>query len=226
VTRIERLLSTLRSVYGPLAAPPSNPFTLFVWETLSTHSTAAKRDKALAALKKLGALTPDSMGTAPRARLEAIVGAAGPYAEQRLRSLRKGVEIFRRSPDLLKTLQGPLPVALKTLKPLPQMSGDSGAYRMLLFAAGQPVLPVSARVERTARRLGYGVERARDFKGAAKGVRTALASELAQTADVYRTAYLYLAHHGETTCTSEPACESCPLLDDCPEGQDRMGPPA
>ena len=38
--------------------PPRDPFTLFVWEVLSGHSTPRKRDAALASLKRARALTP------------------------------------------------------------------------------------------------------------------------------------------------------------------------
>ena len=222
MTRIERLVARLQKFYGALPPPPSDPFALFVWEMMSWHTTPRKRDAAFASLKRLRALTPDAMWRTPQAKLEPVVVAAGPYAEQRLRTLRTGVDLFRRSPDLPKTIRGPLAAALKALKPLPQMSGDGGAYRMLLFAADQPVLPVDAKVFRTARRLGYGAPAAGDFKRAARTIRQALAEELAPTAGAYRHAYLYLSHHGAATCTeANPHCPVCPLLPDCPEGKKR-----
>ena len=221
MTRIEHLVGTLRRFYGKLPPPPADPFMLFVWEMLSWHATPRKRDAAFAALKKQRALTPDAMWKTAYPKLEAIVKTAGPYAEQRMVAIRTGVDLFRRSPDLAKIIKGSVPAALKMLKPLPQMSGDSVAYRMLLFAGGHPVLPVDAKVTRTARRLGYG-EAAPDFKRAARGIRQALAKEMTATPDAYRDAYLYLSHHGEVTCTqSDPHCGVCPLLDDCPEGQRR-----
>jgi hypothetical protein len=101
-----------------------------VWEVLSVHSTPLKRDAAIGALKRIRALTPDAMWHAAQARLEASVGMAGPYLEARLRALRAGADLFRRSPALPAVIRGPLPAALKALKPFPQM-GEGGAYRML-----------------------------------------------------------------------------------------------
>jgi endonuclease-3 len=220
VSRIQRLLAKLQTFYGKLPAPPRDPFMIFVWEVLSVHAAPGKRAAAIAALKRIRALTPDAMWRAPQARLEASVALAGPYLEQRLRALRTGVDLFRRAPDLPAVIKGPVPAALKALKPFPQM-GEGGAYRMLLFAADQPVLPVDARVSRTARRLGYGEQHA-DFKRSARSIRQALASELPATAAAYRQAYLYLAHHGASTCTeADPHCGVCPLLPDCPEGKKR-----
>ena len=155
MSRLESLLAALERFYGALPAPPRDPFTLFVWEVLSVHSTPKKRDAAFGALKRSRALTPDAMWRAPRKKLEASVTLAGPYVEQRLRALRTGVDQFRRSPNLPRAITGPLPGARRALKGLPQM-GEGGAYRMLLFAGDHPVLPVDARVSRVARRLGYG----------------------------------------------------------------------
>jgi endonuclease-3 len=99
--------------------------------------------------------------------------------------------------------------------------GHGGAYRMLLFAADHPVLPVDAPVSRVARRLGYG-QQLTDFSKTARSVREAVARELRPDAETFRRAFLYLSHHGSSTCTeAEPHCTVCPLLDDCPEGQKR-----
>ncbi|MCU1381745.1 MAG: DNA-3-methyladenine glycosylase [Acidobacteria bacterium] len=220
MSRLETLLNALQKFYGVLPPPPRDPFTLFVWEVLSVHSTPRKRDAALAALKRIPAMTPDSMWRAPQKKLEESVRLAGPYLETRLTALRGGSELFRRSPDLPKTIRGPLPAARRALKPFPQL-GDTGAHRMLLFAAGQVILPVDARVSRVGRRLGYG-KAAPDFRRQSRSVQDAMVGELTASADAYRHAFLYLSHHGGATCTErDPHCPVCPLLNDCPEGQTR-----
>jgi len=220
VIRLQRLLDVLETFYGHLPAPPRDPFMLFVWEVLSAHSSPRKRDAALAALKRARALTPDAMWRAPQKVLANSVTLAGPYAEQRLRALRTGVEVFRRSRDLPEVIRGPLPAARRAIKPLPQL-GDTGAHRMLLFAADHPVLPVDARVGRVAGRLGYG-ERHDNFRRQARSVEEHLTRELPASSDSYRRAYLYLSHHGAATCTeADPHCTVCPLLDECPEGKRR-----
>ena len=222
MSRLETLLNALRSFYGALPPPPRDPFTLFVWEVLSVHSTPRKRDLALAALKRIRALTPDAMSRAPQKKLEQSVALAGPYTENRLQALRTGVDLFRRSPGLPAVIRGPLPAARRALKPFPQL-GETGAHRMLLFAADQAILPVDARVSRVGRRLGYG-EAADDFKKQARSVQEALAREVPASVDAYRRAFLYMSHHGGATCTeTDPHCPICPLLSDCPEGKKRAG---
>ena len=220
MSRLERALGKLKAFYGALPTPPAEPFTLFVWEVLSVHSTPRKRDAAMGALKRIRALTPDSMWKAAQKKLEVSVALAGPYVEQRVRALRTGVDIFRRSPNLPKVIRGPLPAARRALKGLPQM-GEGGAYRMLLFAANHQVLPVDARISRVARRLGYGDTQA-NFTKTARAIRHAVAAELPRTLDAYRRAFLYLDLHGAATCTeADPHCVVCPLLSDCPEGKKR-----
>ena len=220
MSRLERVLGQLKEFYGALPTPPADPFTLFVWEVLSVHSTPRKRDAAMGALKRIRALTPDSMWKVAQKKLEGSVALAGPYLEQRVRALRTGVDIFRRMPNLPSVIRGPLAAARRALKGLPQM-GEGGAYRMLLVAADHQVLPVDARLSRVARRLGYGDAQA-SFTKTARAIRQAVSAELPGTLDAYRRAFLYLDHHGAATCTeADPHCGICPLLPDCPEGKKR-----
>jgi endonuclease III len=220
VSRFDTLVGALKAFYGTLPTPPSDAFQLFVWEMLSVHAVPRKRDAAMAALKRHRALTPDAMWRVAQKKLEDSVRLAGPYLEQRLATLRTGVDIFRRTPDLPQVLRGPLPAARRALKDLPRM-GEGNGYRLLLFAGGHCVLPVDARVSRVARRLGYG-EKQSTFSKTARSVREAVAAELPERLDAYRRAYIYVNHHGAATCTeADPHCHVCPLLKDCPEGRRR-----
>ena len=222
MTRLETLIHALHDFYGPLPAPPHDPFTLFVYEVLAVHSMPRKRDAALAALKRIPALTPDSMWRAPKKKLEESVKLAGPYTENRLDALHAGADLFRRTPQLPALIRGPLPAARRAIKPLPQL-GETGAHRMLLFAADHCILPVDARVSRVGRRLGYGEAHA-EFKRQARTVQEEMTRELTTTVDAYRRAFVYLSHHGAATCAeTDPHCHVCPLLSDCPEGKRREG---
>src|SRR5438034_1698901 len=220
-SRVSRIVAKLRKFYGAVPPPPSDAFTLFVAEILSGHTTARKRDAAVAALKRHRALTPQGMWNAPRSALEDSVAHAGPYRDHRLLALKKGSEVFRRNPDFAAAIKGPVKTALRQLKQLPRMTGESSAYRMLLFAGGHPVLPVDARVGRVATRLGYG-ERTANFSTTTKSIRQAVAAELREALDAYRATYIYFEHHGAATCReTDPRCDICPLLKDCPFGRSR-----
>ena len=96
-SRLERLVRTLRHFYGPLALPPSDAFTLFVWEILSNHSTPAKREAALQALRRGGALTADGMWKSAARTLEDSVALALSEAFVFLTRVKATLELEHRT---------------------------------------------------------------------------------------------------------------------------------
>jgi endonuclease III len=217
------LTDALQKFYGALPSPPHDPFGLFVWEVLSVHSTPRKRDAAFGALRRIRALTPDSLSRAPQKKLEESVALAGSYAGQRLQALKTGADRFRRTPRLTSVIRGPVAAARRALRRLPQM-GEGGAHRMLLFAADRPVLPVDPTVRRVAGRLGYGRGHGNQPKSA-RSIRQAVSADLPHDTETFRRTFLYLSHHGAATCTeTKPHCAICPLLEDCPHGQGVLQP--
>ncbi len=214
MTRLEGLIAHLRTFYGVLPSPPADPFTLFVWEVLAARTTPHRRDAAVAALRRIPALTPDALWRAPQGPLESAVRAAGPYVEQRLQALRTGVDAFRRHPALSTVMHARLLQARRAVAPLPHV-GEGVAHRMLLFAGAHLVLPVDTGTMRVATRLGYG-HVSGSHRKQLRAVRQALVGELPPLVDAYRQATVHLCHHAVATCTdADPHCGVCPLGDDC-----------
>jgi endonuclease III len=222
VLEIERQVTRLERFYGPLPSPPQDPFMVFVWEVLSAQGTIGqRRDAAMAALRRLPALTPDSVARAPKGKLEAAILLTGSYVEQRLRALLAGADAFRRNPELPRLIRGRLVVARRAIAPLP-LPGDGGIRRMLLFAGDHLVLPVDSRMARVGARLALSGS-STDVRKTARRIRRA-ARGLAPHPDAYRRTYLYLSHHGAATCTEgDPHCTVCPLLGECSFGMARVG---
>ena len=217
--RLDTLLDGFRSLRRAAGAASRSVHVVRVGGLVGPLD-AGKRDAALAALKRIRALTPDAMWRAAHAKLEASVALAGPYAEQRLRALKTGVDLFRRSPALTAIIKGPLPAARRALKPFPQL-GEAGAHRMLLFAADHPILPVDARVSRVGLRLGYG-EPGDDFRKTSRAVQSGLTRELPHAVDAFRRAFQYLSHHGAATCTeTDPHCQRLSIGVGLSRGQER-----
>jgi endonuclease III len=212
--RLQRQLAELQRFYGLLPVPPSDPFALFAWEVLDRKALPAGRDAAMAALRRAHVLTPDAVVRAPRATLEAAVAPAGSSMELRLDALRAGAEVFRRHRAMPAAIRGSLVSARRSLKMLGQLD-TAGAHRMLLFAGGRAVVPVDARVQRVAQRLGYGP--ATPAGPSFRVVRRALGSVLRDDVDACRRAFVYLSHHAALTCTErDPHCRVCPLAPECP----------
>jgi endonuclease III len=210
------LLDRLRAFYGALAAPPSLPFAVYVWEVLSVGTTPARRDAAFAALKKIPALTSDAIARLPQAKLEAAVGLAGPMKEERIRALRAGADVFRRNPSMVEDLAGPLGRALRAARRIPHL-GRASSLRVLLLSGDSPVLPLDEHALRVALRLGYAAAAAgRPSARMLSLVRQALMRESGREPGALRMLSQYFTHHGASTCTeSAPHCTVCPLAYDC-----------
>jgi len=200
------VIDRLEGFYGPLPLPPADPFRLYVWEVLAVNTTPTRRDAAMGALRRIPALTPDSMGRTPRAKLESAVALAGPYRDERLRALAAGVDAFKRNPDLADRLRGDAATARDALALLPYLTTVAG-QRLLLFAGQHAMLPEDPDVRRVLDRLGTDGD--------------LMMRELGGMLTTMRRATLYLAHHGGATCLEyDPRCHICPLRADCsfPEG--------
>ena len=199
---MREVMDRLERFYGPLPLPPEDPFALYVWEVLGVRTTPARRDAAMGALRRIPALTPDSMAKAARAKLEKAVGLAGPYRDERLRALTSGVDVFKRNRDLPKQLRSDLDAARGALALLPHLTAVSSQW-LLLFAGRHPLFPEDPNVRRVLARLRMDADFAAQELG---GVLTAM-----------QRATLYLAHHGRATCIdADPLCNICPLRSDCP----------
>ena len=213
------LVASLERFYGPLPAPPANPFRCFVWEAVGTKTTPVRRDTAYSALRRIPALTPDAMFRAPRAKLVAAVALAGPYQEQRISALLSGVAQFRRHPDLPSVIQGPVRDARRAIQPLPRLA-DASVARFLLFGGNHAVMPVDRDLARLAVRLGLGTGTGTlDAAAAMARVRHAIQRALPPDPAVFKRASLYLGHHAVQTCTDDPHCVVCPLNEQCPSAR-------
>jgi endonuclease III len=214
------LVDRLGEFYGPLAPPPPDPFGVYLWQVLGVKTTAGRRDAALQALRRIPAMTPDSVRKVGRGRLEAIARLCGPFADERVSAIEMGVDVFRRRRDLADRLRGPLRAAWLAVRDLPHL-GDAGSLRLLLFASPHGLVPVDADLARLAVRLGL-VETTTDGRHLARRVRRILGRQLPSEIASRRTAVLYLAHHAQATCVEvEPHCGICPILPGCAEGQAR-----
>jgi endonuclease III len=169
---------------------------------LGVRTTPSRRDAAMGALRRIPALTPDSMGKAARAKLEKAVALAGPHREERLRALSSGVDVFKRNRDLPKQIRSGIDPARAALALLPHLTAVSSQW-LLLFAGRHPLFPDDPSVRRVLARLQMGADIAAEELG---GVLTAM-----------QRATLYFAHHGRATCLdADPLCHICPLRSVCP----------
>ena len=167
------------------------------------------------ALRRIPALTPDSLKKVGRGKLETIVRMCGPFVEERLSALETGADMFRRQRAFADRLHGPLRTAWLAVRDLPHL-GEAGAARVLLFASPHSVIPVDAAMTRLAVRLGL-VEPTDNLTRLSRNVRRAIGRALPADASTRRQAALYLTHHAHSTCVEVgPHCGICPIAAACP----------
>jgi len=208
------LVPLLVRFYGPLPQPPGDAFGAYVWEVLGLRTAAGRRDAALHALRRVPALTPDSLKKLGRGKLEAIVRLCGPFVDERLAALEAGTDVFRRQRAFGARLRGSLRTAWLALRDLPHL-GEAGSARVLLFASPHSVIPVDAALTRLAVRLGL-VPEVDNVTRLARNVRRAVSRELPRDPAVRRQAALYLSHHAQSTCVQvTPHCGICPIAPVC-----------
>jgi endonuclease III len=194
---------------------------------LSLGAMPARRDAAFNALKRIPALTADAMARVPQAKLEAAVALAGSRQDERVRALRAGADVFRRTPSLLDELRAPLTRAVRAARRVPYL-GRASALRLLSFGGSHAVLPLDEHGLRVARRLGYppaAFAKATASTGALEDESTVRVLRLARqsltresngSVESLQAISRYFTHHGLSTCTeSSPHCGVCPLAPDC-----------
>lgn len=212
------LISRLEAFYGPLPHPPADAFGVYLWEVLGTRTTAGRRDAALQALRRVPALTPDSVRKLGRGRLESIARLCGPFADERVSAIETGVDVFRRRRDFVDRLHGPLKQAWLAACDLPHL-GEAGSARFLLFTSPHALVPVDEGLCRFAVRFGLA-EPGSNPRRLTRTVRRRLSALLPAGLDERRHALLYLVHHTQSTCVEvQPHCAICPIADRCAEGR-------
>ena len=141
---IETVVSSLERFYGLIPAPPRDPFAFFVWHVVGDKATVERREAALAALRRIPALTPDAVFSAPKGKVQAAVTLAGGDCDQRIRTLDAGVGWFRRSRELANRLAG-----------IPDdRSARSAGSALLRRIDARPVAPLRRRARGGAARPG------------------------------------------------------------------------
>ena len=207
-------VAPLASFYGTLAPPPGDAFGVFLWSVLGMRTTDGRRDAALTALRKVPAMTPDSVRRLGRGRLESIVRLCGPFVDERLTAIETGVDVFRRRRDFGAELAAPLRQAWLATRDLPHL-GEAGAARLLLFASPHAIVPVDQAICRFAVRFGITPARA-SARRLSRETRRALSRSLPGEITARRQAVQYLAHHAQLTCIEgDPHCGVCPLAGQC-----------
>ena len=209
---LRTVLDRLAAAYGPQEWwPARDPFEMMAGALLTQRTTWRNAARALAALRRAGALAPEALAGLPTADLEALVRPAGTFRTKaaRLQSMARWYidsggwkSLAVRSTQVLRA----------DLLGLPGI-GPETADDILVYAFERPVFVVDAYARRILSRYGWAggdesYERLSDAVTSAIGRDTALLGEF----------HALLVEHGKRHCRATPRCIECPLASQCRTG--------
>ena len=203
----------LFAAYGPQGWWPGghDPFEVIVGAILTQNTAWANVERALAALRTAGALSPERMSALGEPELAELVRPSGTF-RVKARRLRAFLDMLhaRFGGDLAALLALPADATRVTLLAVPGI-GPETADAIALYAAGKPAFVIDAYTRRIVDRLGLAPEE-RSYGG----YRSLFTSALAAEAALYSEYHALLVEHGKRRCTrNAPRCGGCPLADGC-----------
>ncbi len=199
----------LRWTQKPLT--PAQQYEVAVGAVLTQNTAWTNVEKALAALRRVGAFRPDQWLSRPPAVLEKWIRPAG-FFRQKTKALR-GLAAHLRdrwSGRLDRLLARPMPEARAALLALNGF-GPETADALLLYAGNHPVFVVDAYARRLAHRLRLFRYNNYDM------IQSYFHRRLPRRVPLYREAHALIVAHAKTQCRAVPRCGDCPLRDRCPE---------
>jgi len=215
------LTSTLRRVYDLLLAtygpqhwwPGETSFEVMIGAILTQSTSWTNVEKAIANLKRAGALSPQAIRNMPMSALAELIHPSG-YYNAKASKLKALVEwLGKANDDLDKAFDKDTTVLRQELLTIYGI-GPETADSILLYAANRPVFVIDAYTRRVLRRLGLvsGVE-------GYNSLQLLCTDNLPADEIVYNEYHALLVHLGKETCRSTPRCDLCCLEGLCPKKQ-------
>lgn len=210
-TRILRVAERLRVRYGgPEPRPIQDPLSELVQTVLSQNTADVNSDRAFANLMARYGGDWQAVRVAPTDEVAEVIrvgGLAGIKAA-RIKAILDTITERRGDLDLSFLRHLPLEDARAFLRSLPGV-GPKTAACVLLFACGQPAMPVDTHVHRVSTRLGLVPARV-----SAEQAHDRL--ESATPPEWVYPVHMLLIRHGRETCKAQrPRCQECPVFDLC-----------
>jgi len=187
-----------------------DPFEILIVTIISQNTADRNTSRAFENLSKRFEIKPEVLANAKTSHIEEALKTAGLYRNKSKtikQVSRLILEKFHGSVQPILSL--PLHEARKTFTQMPGV-GPKTADVVLLFAAGQPTIPVDTHVNRVAKRLGFV-----PTNGDYETVRTSL--QLLYEQSDYLSVHVLLIAHGRKYCkANRPLCGQCPVNMHCP----------
>ena len=209
------VLDRLVAAYGPQAWwPARDPFEMMAGALLTQRTTWRNAERAIASLRRAGALVPQALAVLPTPELEALIRTAGTFRTKavRLKTLARWyVDAGGREPLAAR----PTGELRSELLGLPGIGAET-ADDILVYVFARPVFVVDAYARRILSRYGWaqGDEPYERFSDA-------VARAIGPDATSLGEFHALLVEHGKRHCRPTPRCAGCPLAARCVTGMNR-----
>ncbi len=201
------IYTALREAFGHRKWwPAETPFEVMVGAVLTQRTNWRNAEKAIAALRKAGAMNPRAIAQMEPEQLRSLVRPAG-YYRQKASRLRQLVTWLIECADGDVALLDKLPTddvceQLLSLRGIGPETADS----ILLYALDRPVFVVDAYTKRLVVRHGLLHETCDYFE-----LKDLFESNLAEDVELYKDYHAQLVEVGKRYCRTVPRCRACPL---------------
>jgi endonuclease-3 related protein len=202
--RLDKLLMELHRGFGWMHWwPAETPFEVIVGAILTQNTAWTNVEKALAALKAKGPLTPARLLRMKPERLARTIVSSGYYnaKSQKLAAVSRWYLDVGALPALRERPLEPLRASLLEVWGVGPETADS----ILCYAAGRPTAVVDAYTRRVLSRHGF---LALDLPY--EDIRAWLEARLCDSQFVYEEFHALFARTGYTGCKPTPRCDDCP----------------
>ena len=209
---VRTIFHRLAAAYGPQGWwPACDPFEMMAGALLTQRTSWRNAERAIASLRRAGALSPEALAALPTPVLEALVRPAGTFRAKAAR-LRVLAQWYIDAEGYEPLMQRPTAALRAELLGLPGI-GPETADDILVYVFARPVFVVDAYARRIFSRFGSaGKEEPYERLSAA------VAGALGRDAAVLGEFHALLVEHGKRHCRATPRCTGCPLGTRCRTG--------
>ncbi|OIN98168.1 endonuclease [Candidatus Desantisbacteria bacterium CG_4_10_14_0_8_um_filter_48_22] len=189
--------------------PAKTRFEVMVGAILTQNTNWKNVEKAIANLRKAGALTPEKMSKLTRGTLRGYIRPSGFY-RQKAERLAGFLDFLKGyGYDLSKLFSGDpgcLRIKLLQLKGIGPETADS----IMLYAGNKPFFVVDAYTKRIFARLGLIAD-----SDEYEEVRKFFQDNLPRKTGLYNEYHALIVELAKKHCRKEPVCGGCPLAKQC-----------
>jgi endonuclease-3 related protein len=206
--RLEQFYSALNDQLGPLHWwPGETRFEVIVGAILTQSTAWSNVERAIANLRRAGALEPRALRRMPIARLEQLVRPSG-YFRQKARKLKAFVQFLDREfgGSLTRMFREPTDVLREKLLAVHGI-GPETADSILLYAGKHPVFVIDAYTRRILARHDL-----LDLSAGYQEAQSVFHRHLPRETPLFNQYHALLVETGKRWCRPRQArCDACPL---------------